>query len=518
MSTTDPQNVGARLDSWKEIAAFFARDERTVKRWEKERRLPVHRVPGGGRCTVFAYSDELKTWMRSSATTAAVDIRSDKAPAADLCNSNGHSLETHSLNGNRPNPDTAQSRFPGLGSPLMQYSLSEKESAWTDELDRPSPYSQALPPSRGHRLFAIAVVLLLGALFVAGGWRYVEIRSVQGYLLPSVGLRHPSEARKLAEEFYLQGRFYWSKRTPEGLTEAADYFTKSSQADPNYAPAYVGIADSYNLLREYTSMSGSQAFPLSLAASRKALELDPTLPEAHRALAFAEFNWEWNIPAAEREYQRAIELNPKDPLSHHWYATMLLGLDRLPESLAQIEQARKLDPTSAAIAADRAAIIAASGHTAEAISQLQALEAADPKFKSPHAYLARIYFQNKQYDKYFTEARELAALSHDQKAMDSISALQKAFLKNGGNALLEAMLQEQVEEFRQGRGDAMVIAATDMALGRNSEAEEYLEKSYQRHEYELINLRSAWEFFPLHDDPAFQDLLRRLKLRGNLGS
>jgi hypothetical protein len=517
MSTTDPQNVGARLDSWKEIAAFFARDERTVKRWEKERRLPVHRVPGGGRCTVFAYSEELKTWMSSSATTA-VEIHSVETPGADLHTSNGHSLETHRLNGNGSNPDASQSCFPGLGSPLMQYSLSEKESAWTDEPDRPSAYSQASLPPPGHRLFATAVVLLLGALFVAGGWHYVEIRSVQGYLLPSVGLRHPSEARKLAEEFYMQGRFYWSKRTPEGLTEAADYFTKSSQADPNYAPAYVGIADSYNLLREYTSMPGSQAFPLSLAASRKALELDPTLPEAHRALAFAEFNWEWNIPAAEREYQRAIELNPKDPQSHHWYATMLLGLDRLPESLAQIEQARKLDPTSPAIAADRAAIIAASGRTPEAISQLQALEAADPKFKSPHVYLARIYFQNKQYDKYFMEGRELAALSHDEKALDSLAASQKLFLKSGENALLEAMLQEQIEEFQHGRGDAMAIAATDMALGRNSEAGEYLEKSYQRHEYQLINLRSAREFFPLQDDPAFQDLLRRLKLPGNLGS
>jgi hypothetical protein len=102
--------------------------------------------------------------------------------------------------------------------------------------------------------------------------------------------------------------------------------------------------------------------------------------------------------------------------------------------------------------------------------------------------------------------------------MDSVSVLQKAFLKNGENALLEAMLQEQVEEFQQGRGDAMVIAATDMALGRNSEAEEYLETSYQRHEYELINLRSAREFFPLQNEPPFQDLLRRLKLPGNLGS
>jgi hypothetical protein len=546
ISNPNSQNIAERLDSWKEIAAFFDRDERTVKRWEKERRLPVRRVPGGGRCTVFAYAEELKSWMTSS-NTGPVEPRGVKLDVTNVdgfdddddvdglhvddlerlaaaSNSNGHKPQPCAVNEGRGldfdaspvRSDGPQLRFVGgLGLPLMQHPLSAEESAWAGESDLPSVYSQAGSPSSGKRLFGTAAVLILGALFVAGGWRYVEIRSVQGYLLPSVSLRHPSEARKLAEEFYLQGRFYWSKRTPEGLTEAADYFTKSTQADPSYALAYVGVADSYNLLREYTSMPGSQAFPLSLAASRKALELDSALPEAHRALAFSEFNWEWNIPAAEHEYHRAIELNPKDPQAHHWYATMLLGLGRMPEALAEIEQARKLDPTSPAIAADRAAIFAEGGRTAEAISQLQVLEAADPKFKSPHVYLAQIYLQNRHYEKYFVEARELAALSHDQKAMESIAEQQKLFLKSGEKALLETMLQEQIQEFQDGRGDAFVVAGTYMALGRNREAQDYLEKSYQRHEYQLINLRAARQFSPLQNDPAFQDLLRRLKLSGN---
>jgi hypothetical protein len=539
ISKADSQNVGERLDSWKEIATFFDRDERTVKRWEKERRLPVHRVPGGGRCTVFAYAQELKSWMTSSNTgpveprrvnldlvnVAGVDDGLERL-AAESSNANGHRPQPYALNEGRgsdfdnspAHSDGPQLRFVGgLGLPLVQQPSAE-ESAWAGESDLPAVYSQAGSPSGGKRLFGAAIALILGALFVAGGWHYVEIRSVQGYLLPSVSLRRPSEARKLAEEFYLQGRFYWSTRTPEGLTEAADYFTKSTQADPSYALAYVGVADSYNLLREYTSMPGSQAFPLSLAASRKALELDPALPEAHRALAFAEFNWEWNIPAAEHEYHRAIELNPKDPQAHHWYATMLLGLGRMPEALVEIEQARKLDPTSPAIAADRAAIFAGSGRTAEAISQLQALEAADPKFKSPHVYLEQIYFQNRHYEKYFAEARELAALSHDQKALESVAELQKLFQKNGEKALLEGMLQEQIQEFQHGRGDAFAVARIYMALGRNREAQDYLEKSYQRHEYQLINLRTAREFSPLQNDPAFQDLLRRLKLSGNLAS
>lgn len=514
--TTDSQYTGERLDSWKAIAAFFDRDERTVKRWEKERGLPVHRVPGGGRCTVFAFAGELKAWMHSSETRLADHSTAD-VDAAGTPHIIDQAVDDEATEAGEAGVHGRQSRFAGLGAPLLQYALSEQlvlhgHADEAEDADDFVPQRTAGDP--GRRLLATTAVLILGALFVAGGWRYVEIRSVQGYLLPSVALRHPGDVRRQAEQYYLQGRFYWNQRTPEGLNQATDYFTRASQADPKYALAYAGLADSYNLLREYTSMPGSQAFPLSLQASRKALQLDPALPEAHRALAFAEFNWEWNIAAAEREYRRAIELNPNDPQSHHWYATMLLGLGRISEARAQIEQARRLDPASPAIAADRAVIIANSGGSAEAISQLQALEAADPKFKSPHAYLAGIYFQNKQYPEYFAEARKLAALSQDQKAAESIAGYQKLFLQQGEKAMLEAMLQDQIQDFQHGRGDAVVVAGTYMVLGRHHEAQEYLEKSFQRHEYELINLRNARDFAPLQKDPAFQELLGRLKLAG----
>src|ERR1700690_4450127 len=139
---------------------------------------------------------------------------------------------------------------------------------------------------------------------------------------------HP--ANREAEEFYLKGRFYWSKRTPDSLNKAVDSFTQAIVHDPNYAQAYVGLADSYNLLREYTLMPPSEAFPRALAAAKKAVELDPLSSEAHASVAFVSFYGMWDARTAEVEFQRAIELNPNNAVAHHWYATYLVSIHRVP--------------------------------------------------------------------------------------------------------------------------------------------------------------------------------------------
>ncbi|MGA7852468.1 MAG: tetratricopeptide repeat protein [Candidatus Acidiferrales bacterium] len=472
MSDNHKAEARNRLDSWKEIAAFFHRNERTVNRWEKERGLPVHRMPGGERGRVFAYEDELAAWLISAEQQ---DIQGTVAPQ------------------------------PAAKAPAE--SNSQQPPTITAELPR-DPQSWI----RRHRgeLGTVVALIALGLLVVAyrESWRSVAARSA-----PAAAVTAASSARQQAEELYLEGRYHWNKRTGPDLTQALDDFTKSTQLDPTFAKGYAGSAACYNLLREYTDMPGSQAFPLAIAAAKKAIALDDSLAEGHRALAFAYFYWNWDAPGAEREFRRAIALDPNDAESHHWYATALTAMGRNDEALQEIERARKLDPTSSSIAADRALLLSNSDRIPEAISVLQELEAADPGFLSPHLYLAGIYFYQRRFDKWLDESAAAAALSHNQRSAAEISAFRVALQNEGPRAMLELRLRNQQEDFREGRSSAFLVADTLVALDRRQEALDYLEKAYQRHEYIMMSMGVWNNFRTLHGDPQFQDLLKRINFQ-----
>jgi DNA-binding winged helix-turn-helix (wHTH) protein/tetratricopeptide (TPR) repeat protein len=204
------------------------------------------------------------------------------------------------------------------------------------------------------------------------------------------GLAHGAANRE-AEEFYLKGRYYWEKRTPESLTKAVDSFTQAIVHDPNFAQAYVGLADCYNLLREYTVMPSSEAYPRAQAAAKKAVELDPQSSEAHASLAFVSFFGMWDVATADREFRRAIELDPNNAAAHHWYATYLMCLRRHSESLAEIERARSLDPASKSVLADKGMLLFDAGQQQEGIALLKQMEESEPDFISPHRFLGVIY-------------------------------------------------------------------------------------------------------------------------------
>jgi tetratricopeptide (TPR) repeat protein len=456
------KSSGRKLDTWKEIAAFFGRDERTVKRWEKDRRLPVYRPPGGRRGTVYAFSEELTAWLRSSQ-----DLVSLESP------------------------------------------IAKKDSGVVPAAESlPVKASTAPPWWRGY---GIALAVLVLVLF--GFARLFKLHEVQGRLLPSLSVRTSSATHKQAEDLYLQGRYHWNKRTPADLTLALDLFTKAIQLEPNYALAYAGKADCYNLLREYTGMPPSQAFPLAIAAAKKAIALDDSLAEGHRSLAFALFFWEWDVSGAEREFQRAIDLNPKDVEAHHWYATMLVSLSRYPEAINEIEQARKLDPLSSSVAADRAIILYHSGRTEEAIAILQELKTADPGFLSPARYLSNIYFEQRDFEKYFDEAEIAAKLIGDDHEVAVIQVLRKQFATSGEQAVLRSVLEDRLLALQRGRGDALSVAESYADLGRNQEAIEYLNKAYERHDYPLIEMVNSKTFEKLFNEPEYQDIVKRVYAR-----
>lgn len=309
----------------------------------------------------------------------------------------------------------------------------------------------------------------------------------------SAGLPRPAANRE-AEEFYLQGRYYWEKRTPDSLNKAVDSFTQSLVHDPGYAPAYVGLADSYNLLREYTVMPASEAYPRALAAAKKAVELDPQSSEAHASFAFASFFGMWDAATAGREFQRALELNPSNAAAHHWYATYLECLRRYSESLAEIDRAQALEPASKSVLADKGSILFDAGRLADAIAVLNQMEENEPDFISPHRYLKFIYLQTADYPHYIEEARNEAVLMHDPPALAVLEATEKGFHAGGGKGLLNALLRQQTKLYERGQLSPYFPAETYSRQGNKQEALRYLKTAYDQHADNLVQIATNHAF------------------------
>ena len=175
-----------------------------------------------------------------------------------------------------------------------------------------------------------------------------------------------------------------------------DYFSQAILRDPNYAKAYVGLADSYNLLREFASMSDSEAYARAFAAPSKAADLDPNSAEAHATLGFIYF-WSKRDPAAaSREFERAITLNPNYVDAYHWYGNVLVNLGRSNDGLVYLSRAQELDPASPSIRAAKGVALVTVGRRDEGVSLLKQMEATDLDFSSPHTYLAAVYPQGAQ--------------------------------------------------------------------------------------------------------------------------
>ena len=313
-----------------------------------------------------------------------------------------------------------------------------------------------------------------------------------------------------AEELYLQGRYYWNKRTPDDLKRAVDCFTQAVVRDPSYAKAYVGLADSYNLLREYSAMPASEAYPRALAAANKAVMLDDNSSEAYASLAFVTFFWSWDAAGAEREFKRALVLNPNDARAHHWYASFLLTCRRFPESLMEIETARRLDPSSVAILADKAQILNVSGQTDAAVILLKQIETAEPSFASAHRYFSEIYFSRRDYRNYLSELKKTAVLLQDQKALEISRAAEKGLAKRGYPGMLASMLAVQKTFNAEGNLSGYYLAVTYARMRNKKDALQYLHAAYDEHESLLLSVPTEPSFDVLHDDPGYRDLLARV--------
>jgi Tfp pilus assembly protein PilF len=366
-------------------------------------------------------------------------------------------------------------------------------------MDEPTGGDGAVPGRFAWKSFSItaAASVLLAALIAAAIlWRNRE---------------QPERAANYeARELYLQGRYHWNKRTPEDLNRALDYFTQAVVKDPRYAQAYVGLADAYNLFSEYTVMPYSEAFKRGMAAAKTAIRLDDNLPEAHNSLAFASFYGAWDTVTAEREFKRALRLNPNYGTAHHWYATFLMSLGREREALIEVTRAQVLDPSSKSILADKGLILLWAGQLDAARTLLEQMEASDPEFASPHRYLASVYLFDRRYGDYLSELRKDALLTHSASGLAVAEAGKKGLAKGVAGMVEEMMRTQQIFSAGDSARYDYWLAHMSALSGNRNDAIRFLQLAFDRHDVNMVTLTADPFFASLRDDRAFQELVRRV--------
>jgi TolB-like protein/DNA-binding winged helix-turn-helix (wHTH) protein/Tfp pilus assembly protein PilF len=314
---------------------------------------------------------------------------------------------------------------------------------------------------------------------------------------PSPGIPAP-----LYEE-YLKGRYYWNKRTPEGLTKAITQFEQVIQQAPRFAPAYSGLADCYNLLTVYEDTMPADTFSKAKAAAMKAVELDEGLGAAHASLGEIYFRFDWDWEAAEKEFRRAIELEPGYSTAHHWYAEYLVAMGRFDEGIAETEKALELDPLSLIINADAGWFFEMAGKSDRALLQLHRTLELEPRFSPTHLYLGEAYLRKEMYPQAIAAYRESASLGDSS----SSAPLGYAYGRAGKRAEAKKIIEQL---HRRPNMSPTSIAIVYAGLGDKNRAFALLERAFKEHDDSLIYVRSQTFFDPLRSEPRFQALLRRM--------
>ena len=334
------------------------------------------------------------------------------------------------------------------------------------------------------------------------------VQQIRATLTPDETIRL-SGARAVDPKAYeanLKGRSYWNQRSEVGIKKAIEQFNAAIQADGSYAEAYSGLADSYTALGYFSYLNPNDVFPRAKAAADKALELDPTLAEAHASLGYYNLYYAWDWKESEKEFRRAIALNPNYATAHDWYSVYLLAMGRPEEAMVEIRRAQQLDPLSPLINTEIGFQFYYDKRYDEAIQQLRNTLQTDPKFPLAHLWLGRAYQQKGMYEEAISEYRQtdtswpqwvvsLAAIGNVEgiagktaEARDMLSKLntlsEVKYVTPYGTALLYAGLGDKVQTFN------------------------WLDRAVQGRSHWLVWIRLDPRWEDVKTDPRFKEIIR----------
>jgi TolB-like protein/DNA-binding winged helix-turn-helix (wHTH) protein len=319
-------------------------------------------------------------------------------------------------------------------------------------------------------------------------------------------IQHPASASPEAYELYLKGRFFWGKRSKADLEQGINYFEQAIRSDPNFALAYAGLADSYNLLDDWGKTAPRDSFPKARAAAEKAIALDSSLAEAHVSLAMvrAAYDWDWN--GAEEEFRRAIALNSNYATAHQWYGLLLASFGRFTEGEAEVRRAQQLEPLSPIINVGVAEVLTWEHRYDEAIAEYKKTIELDRSFAGAYGNLADVYAKKRMYAEALNLLRQKCSLTGE---IEYCRDLDKSYARSGFAGVLRSELNYELAVRASGQYASPVgIAELYAALGDSSHSLEWLQKGYEEHSSGMQFLNTDTDFDAIRSDPKFQYWLK----------
>jgi Flp pilus assembly protein TadD/TolB-like protein len=317
-------------------------------------------------------------------------------------------------------------------------------------------------------------------------------------------------AKERAYQLYVRGRYFWNRRTVDGLRKGADYFRQAIDADPNYAPAYAGLADCYALLASFSVEPGSLANADARSAALSAIQLDPTLAEPHASLGMIYFFTDWNLSVAEQEFKETIRLNPNYAMAHHWYALDLAAMGRFPQALYEIHLAQKLDPLSLIIGTNVGWIEYLSRDYPAARRDLQRVIELDPNFVRARTRLGMVEMATGDNRAAIADLTQALTLSGDEDPwVEGLLGDAEALAGNrtAAERALADIRKRSSSHYVPPTSRALIL----MGLGRRTEALAALSQAIDDHSTSMIYARIDPTLDPLRSDPGFKALLSRIK-------
>lgn len=558
-----------RLDSWKAIAFYLKRDVRTVQLWEKEQALPVHRHRHASLPSVFAYKSELDSWCSnrtdgprkalgirqrlvwalpiaactlslvvwltwhqiSEPGSATKRVRIDSVavlPLANLAPKGGEDyfadgmteeliIDLARISSLRVISRTSVMRYKGTARSLPEIGRELRVNALVEGTvrrsgDRVRITVQLVRVSPELHLWADAYE---GDLHDVLSLQRDVARDIASEIQTKLGVRQVTLPRINKHldpgtyEDYLRGRHFLAMRNAEAMHKALRYFHRAVQRDAQYAQAYAGLADTYDLLGMYELLPPDKSFPKAKEFASKALELDNALSEACTARAAAASYWEFDWAAAERDFQRAIALDPSSAIAHHWYGEHLINVGNAERALLELKRARELDPLSLAINSTLGRVYRDAHRYGEAVEQCRNTLELAPNFSMGHWCLGQAYMGEQRY---------LAAVSELELANTLgatpllASDLGYAYAAAGRSREARVILKALQQKAQSAYVPPYLIGAIYGALGEKDEAFKWLERAYDERDSHITYLALDPEMDPLRSDWRFARLIQRLKL------